>query len=59
MSNQELRAEAEILNERISVLRAQETRYNDLSKEIAAKKEEMIKIEEEKARLTMEATVYN
>lgn len=55
--NQELRQEAEILVERITVLREQEKRYTDLSSDIQKKKDELIKLDEENDRLIKEIEV--
>ena len=55
--NRELRQEAELLWERITVLREQEKRYTDLSADIQKKKEELIKLDEDKERLAKEIDV--
>ena len=55
--NQELRQEAEILVERITVLREQEKRYTDLGSDIQKKKDELIKLDEENDRLIKDIEV--
>jgi len=56
-NNNELRAEANILMERVTVLKEQEKRYTDLSSEIQQKKSEMITLDDTKDRINKEIQV--
>ena len=47
----EFKREIQILSERITVLREQEKRYTDLSADISKKKEELIRLEQERERI--------